>query len=136
MVNKTETLTAQIDQIKLSKSLNCKDFGIYVANCLHCTAQYVGQAVVSISARWTQYRNLRNKSLSITNFSNDNNASALIRHTVLHHKESTKPKIYQCFNVLYVDKPQPDNLIFSEASWFRITNASINLQKMILPRVK
>jgi len=39
MVNKTETLTIQTGQIKLSKSLNYKDFGIYVANCLHCTAQ-------------------------------------------------------------------------------------------------
>jgi len=29
-VNKTETLATQTGQIKLSKSLNCKDFGIYV----------------------------------------------------------------------------------------------------------
>jgi len=39
-------------------------------------------------------------------------------------------------NVVLVDKPQPAKLNFCEACWLRITNASINLQKSILPRVK
>ena len=47
---------------------------------------------------------------------------------------STKPKITDCYYAVFVDKPPTQKLNFYETHLLRLTNASINLQKIILPR--
>ena len=39
-------------QVELKQSLNCRNYGIYVANCVNCNAQYVGQTKNKFSVRW------------------------------------------------------------------------------------
>ena len=43
--------------------------------------------------------------------------------------------IAQCFFVIFIIKPEFENLNFYEAKWYRILNAKININKMILPRI-
>ena len=33
--------------VQLNQPLNCKNYGIYVANCVNCNAQYVGQTKIN-----------------------------------------------------------------------------------------
>ena len=47
----------------------------------------------------------------------------------------SKPDIAQCFFVIFIIKPEFENLNFYEAKWYRILNAKININKMILPRI-
>ena len=114
----------------LSQKLNCKDYGIYAACCKNCDNYYVGQTMTSFSQRWTKHRVLWNK----FHYSENNDNSALLRHYDKHHKEifTGKPDIAQCFFVIFIIKPEFENLNFYEAKWYRILNAKININKIIL----
>ena len=48
--------TAKGKQIKLWQNLNCKNYGIYVAQCEICQKQYVGQTKNTFSTRWNTHR--------------------------------------------------------------------------------
>ena len=115
----------------LTQTLNCKDYGIYAACCKNCDNYYVGQTMTSFSQRWTKHRVLWNK----FHYSENNDNSALLRHYDKHHKEifTGKPDIAQCFFVIFIIKPEFENLNFYESKWYRILNAKININKMILP---
>ena len=117
----------------LTQKLNCKDYGIYAACCKNCDNYYVGQTMTSFSQRWTKHRVLWNK----FHYSENNDNSALLIHYDKHHKEifTGKPDIAQCFFVIFIVKPAFENLNFYEAKWYRILNAKINNNKMILPRM-
>jgi len=43
MVEKEDYLCTPTGRIKLTQRLSCANYGIYVATCLHCKEQYVGQ---------------------------------------------------------------------------------------------
>ena len=62
MVTETGTITTKSGQIiKLKQNLNCKNFGIYAAQCLICEEIYVGQTINSFSKRWTGHRQIWKK---------------------------------------------------------------------------
>ena len=112
----------------LTQKLNCKDYGIYAACCKNCDNYQDDQTMTSVSQLWTKHRVLWNKFCY-----SENNNSALLRH----HKEifTGKLDIAQCFFVIFIVKPEFENLNFYEAKWFCILNAKININKMISPRV-
>ena len=89
--------------------------------------------MTSFSQRWTKHRVLWHKFCYYEN--NDN--SALLRHYDKHHKKrfTGKPDIAQWFFVIFIAKPEFENLNFYEVKWFRILNAKININKRILPRI-
>ena len=97
----------------LTQKLNCKDYGICAACCKNCDNYYVGQTMTSFSQRWTKHRVLWNKFC----YSENNDNSALLRHYDKHHKEifTCKPDIAQCFFVIFIVKPEFENLNFYEA---------------------
>ena len=90
--------------------------------------------MTSFSQRWTKHRVLWNKFC----YSENNDNSALLRHYDKHHKEifTRKSDIAQCFSVVFIVKPDFENLNSNEAKWFRILDAKININKMILPCIK
>ena len=52
MVTTTDKIKTKDGRIfKLKQELDCKDFGIYVAQCTTCQETYVGQTVTSFSKR-------------------------------------------------------------------------------------
>ena len=113
--------------------VGCSDWhnipnGIYAACSKNCDNYYVGQTMTSFSQRWTKHRVLWNK----FHYSENNDNSALLRHYDKHHKEifTGKPDIAQCFFVIFIIKPEFENLNFYEAKWDRILNAKININKM------
>jgi len=48
----------------------------------------------------------------------------------------TKPKLSDYFQVIFVEEPNPEILDWAEDNWLNKTNAELNLNKMILPRIK
>ena len=61
MVKITDSLKLKTGKlIKLKKKLNCKNFGIYAAECMECNEYYVGQTITSFSQRWCYRYNWKN----------------------------------------------------------------------------
>ena len=57
MVEKEDYLCTPTGRIKLTQRLSCANYGIYVATCLLCKEQHVGQTKNKFSVRWTAHRN-------------------------------------------------------------------------------
>ena len=48
-------MVRKVNRIKCKKTidwLNCRNYGNYVANCVNCSAQYVGETKNKFSVRW------------------------------------------------------------------------------------
>ena len=71
--------------LKLNQSLTCADFGIYVATCVMCHEQYVGQTSNKFSKRWSAHRSNWNKQGS------DGLVAALFREP-RHYKQATSTR--------------------------------------------
>ena len=121
-------------QVKLNQSLNCRNYGIYVANCVNCNAQYVGQTKNKFSVRWNNHRHTWKK----FDISTQNDSTALLQHYKSNHNLllARRPNLSQCFSVIFVEEPPFDVLDICEDKWFHKLGASINLQTMILPAIK
>ena len=121
-------------QVKLNQSLNCRNYGIYVANCVNCNAQYVGQTKNKFSVRWNNHRHTWKK----FDISTKNDSTALLQHYKSNHNLllARRPNLTQCFSVIFVEEPPFDVLDICEDKWFHKLGASINLQTMILPAIK
>ena len=61
MVPNVSQLLTKTTTFKLNQSLTCADFDIYVATCVICHAQYVGQTSNKFSKRWSAHRSNWNK---------------------------------------------------------------------------
>ena len=57
-----------------------------------------------------------------------------LRHYDKHHKEifTGNPDMVQCFFVIFIVKPEFENVNFYQAKWFCTLSAKININKMIL----
>ena len=66
---------------KLNQSLNCRNYGVYVANWANCNAQYVGQTKNEFSVRWSDHRHAWKK----FDISAQNDSTALLRHYNSNH---------------------------------------------------
>ena len=119
---------------KLSQSLTCADFGCYVATCVLCHEQYVGQTSNKFSKRWSPHRSNWNKQDCKTD--SDKDQMALLRHYLENHGNINKPPLYEAYTVTFVDQPSCHSLDFCENKWYHVIDAQTDIQNMILPHVK
>ena len=132
MVPTINTLKTGNKTIQLTQKLTCKNFGIYVATCILCNAQYVGQTVNKFSVRWAAHRSTWNN----FNLEQEGDQVALLRHFATFHSIKDEPNIYDCFTVTLVEQPRHDTLDACEDKWFHKIGATINIQNTILPKFK
>ena len=130
MVKITDSLKLKTGKlIKLKKKLNCKNFGIYAAECMECNEYYVGQTITSFSQRWCSHRyNWKNMD---KNEVNDRAALKL-------HYNRNHPTIFiefeNAFTITFLDSSENQTeLDFLESKWTNKLQAKININKTILP---
>ena len=130
MVKKTSLIKLKNKKtIKLKKNLNCKNFGIYAAKCSECEEFYVGQTITSFSQRWCSHRHIWKS--TITDEVNDR--AALKLHYAKKHKTSKK-NLKEAFSVIFVGTTNNySDLDFLESKWINKLEATININKTILP---
>ena len=119
--------------VKLRQNLNCNSFGIYVAICKVCDCKYVGQTKNNFSTRRRAHRCTWVKFTA-----KKKDSAALLRHFAHNHPDIfySKPDLSSCYSVVFVDQPNIFRLNFCEAKWLRLFKADINIQKMILPKIR
>ena len=95
MVPDVSQLLTKTKTFKLNQSLTCADFGIYVATCVICHEQYVGQTSSKVSKRWSAYRSNWNKQDCKTD--SDKEQMALSRHCSQNHGTINKPPLLEAY---------------------------------------
>ena len=130
MIKKTNYIKLKTGKIiKLKNNLNCKNFGIYAAQCNECGEYYVGQTITSFSKRWSSHRH--NWKNMVTNEINDR--AALKLHYTKKHPTSNKVS-KKSFSITFIDTTKNHSeLDFLESKWINKLQATININKTILP---
>ena len=103
MVQNASELLTKTKTFKLNQSLTCADFGIYVATCVICREQYVGQTSNKFSKRWSAHRSNWNKQDCKTD--SDKDQMALSRHYSENHNTINKPPLHEACIVPFVEQP-------------------------------
>ena len=134
MVPNVSQLLTKTKTFELNQSLTCADFGIYVATCVICHEQYVGQPSNKFSKRWSAHHNNWNKEDCKTD--SDKDQMALSRHYSENHSTINKPPLHEAYTVTFVEQPSCHSLDICENKWYHLIDAQINIQNMILPHVK
>ena len=108
MVQRTEVIRCNTKYLNLKQKLNCKNYGIYVAECKNCDMQYVGQTKNKFSVRWLHTDRIGTN----LNFEENNDKAALLKHYANYHEEILVNKlcISDCFSVIFVEQPNKRNL--------------------------
>ena len=129
--------------IPLKENLNCKNYGIYQANCKRCSMSYIGQTKTNFTTRWTQHRSKWNKLLqdktTERNQTKQTNGDeqALYKHYIKFHKnELQNLEISDAFEVLFITQPNYEKLDTEESYWISKIKADINISRTILPKFK
>ena len=137
-------------EIKLKHNLNCKNFGIYGAQCIICNEYYVGQTKSSFSKRWTSHRFHWNKMMDkredmVAEFKGKKinkmelkDDQALFAHFAQQHPECLKENLflYDAYQVVFLWKPHVEQLDTEENNWISKLNAKINIMRTFLPKYK
>ena len=116
MIHQTSTITAANDTIfALKQTLNCSNYGIYVATCRLRHKQYIGQTINKYLKRWCHHKFIWNQ---FKHYNIDDKA-ALLHHYHTFHRLTlqTKPDIADCFFVTFVDQPPKHLLSIYENIW-------------------
>jgi len=87
MVPNVSQLLTKTKTFKLNQTLTCADFGIYVATCMICHEQYVGQTSNKFSKGWSAHRSNWNKQEGKTDSDKDQMAATLFREP-RHYKQA------------------------------------------------
>ena len=90
MVPNVAQLLTKTKTFKLNQSLTCADFGIYVATCVICHEQYVGQTSNKFSKRWSTHRSNWNKQDCKTD--SDKDLVAALFREPRHYKQATSAR--------------------------------------------
>ena len=149
MVKDSEEIKTKYGQsIKIRQNLNCKDYGIYAAECKMCSEYYVGQTINPFHERWNGHRKTWKKMINGTtsNDKEDNNKKekyndeqALCNHYEKYHQEKLRKnnfKLSDAFYVYFVEKPPKEKLDIAENFWISRLKATINIAGTCLPRYK
>ena len=76
---------------KLIQQLDCKSYGVYVAQCEVCGECYVGQTITPFHLRWNQHRATWKKMTKLQNYKvdkdNNDDEVALFHHYKENHKD-------------------------------------------------
>ncbi|MEC8567887.1 MAG: GIY-YIG nuclease family protein, partial [Pseudomonadota bacterium] len=132
MVNSATSITSMKGKsFTIKRSLNCSDWGIYVATCAVCSHQYVGQTSTKFSARWNTHRATWRHGAE-----DEGDKAALLKHFKKNHPDYLGRELSSAFTVTFVDRPSsPKNLDLLESKWINRLEATINIQKTVLPRI-
>ena len=131
MVPNVSQLLTKTKTFKLNQSLTCTDFGIYVATCVICHEQYVGQTSKKFSKRWSAHRSNWNKQDCQTDSDKDQTW-----HYSENHSTINNPPLHKACTVTFVEQPSCHSLDICENKWYHLIDAQINIQNMILSHVK
>ena len=115
MVPNVSQLLTKTKTFKLNQSLTCADFGMYVAACVICHEQYVGQTSNKFSKRWSAHRSNQNKQDCKTD--SDKDQIALSRHYSENHGTINKPPLHEAYAVAFVEQPGCHSLDICENKW-------------------
>ena len=136
--NKTTTKDGKIIWIK--EQLNCRNYGIYQANCRICMKSYVGQTKTTFTKRWTQHRSkwkqLNDNEGGMQGGWNDE--QALYGHFVNFHRDKLKKNfgLEDAYTVKFLEQPRYDKLDIQENYWIGKIKAEINISRTFLPKIK
>ena len=131
MISITNTIKSKSGKIfTLKKQLTCSNFGIYAATCTICLEQYVGQTTTSFANRWNGHRAVWKNGTSA-----EGDAAALRNHYKNNHPTKHNIELAQAFNVTFIDAPNNAcNLDMLESRWIKRLDATVNINKTILPK--
>nr|CAB3263340.1 uncharacterized protein LOC108950821 [Phallusia mammillata] len=134
MVKCSAYLQTSMRRFKISQHLTCRSYGIYVATCLLCHEQYVGQTKNRFATRWSGHRAIWAK----FDTSQRNDGTALLHHFKDRHPNefAKKTPMESCYCVAFVEQPRTADLDLAEDRWLNKIDAKINIKKMVLPRCK
>ena len=133
--------------IKLKQNLNCRDYGVYAAQCMCCGDFYVGQTITSFHERWNGHRktwkeNFKKKTREASrskNTSNQSDENALFHHYQKKHPNKITAENNQLaswYNVAFIEKPSKVKLDAAEGFWVSKLNAGVNIARTIIPKFK
>ena len=131
MIPNVSHLLTKTKTFKLNQSLTCEDFGIYIATCVICHEQYVGQTSNKFSRRWSAHCSNWNKQDCKTEWQGPHGLVAALFREPWHYKQATSAK--SMYTVTFVKQPSCHSLDFCENKWYHLIDAQINIQNMILP---
>jgi len=115
MVPRVSQIMSKTKTFPLNHNLTCADYGIYVATCVPCHEQHVGQTKNKISKRWLAQRSNWNR----PNCKNDRNEEvALLPYYVLFHGNINKPATCEVYIATFVEQPKFDFLNNCEDKWY------------------
>ena len=134
MLPNVSQLLTKTKTFKLNQSLTRADFGIYVATCVICHEQYVGQTSKKFSKRCSAHRSNWNKQDCKTD--GDKDQMALSRHYSKNRSTINKPPPHEAYTYTFVEQRSCHYLDICENKWYHLIDAQINIQNMILPHVK
>ena len=129
----------------IKQNINCKNIGVYAAQCKICKEFYVGQTSTCFSDRWRGHRYNWNTQLdqNITNINTDNNQhkddQALFHHFNKEHLNiilQKRLKIWDAYQVIFLEKTTKHRLDSAESFWIDKLKATINIQRTFLPNYK
>jgi ribosomal protein S2 len=135
MIKNTDHIKTKEGKIfKLKQELNCKDYGIYVAQCHICEETYTGQTVTSFSKRWTSHRftwnKIINNKLRKTEKYKENDEQALYQHYQENHPEEfqrLKNKLSNAYKIILIERPPKHKLDTAENFWINKLKSKINI---------
>ena len=147
MVMETDKITLNNGkEIRIKGSINCKDHGIYAAQCNQCRAYYVGQTKKSFSTRWNTHRHNWRKmgrvNAKLQQIEDKNNSwkdqNALYLHYVKNHSDKlhAEMSISDAYIIAFIEKPDFKHLDTRENHWISKINATINIAKTFMPKHK
>ena len=132
MVPSVSQIMGKNKTFPLNQKLTCANHGIYVATCAICNEQHVGQTKNKFYTRWSSHRSNWNRPNCEID-ENNKDKVALLRHFSEFHDDVNRPPTP--YSVTFVEEPN-SLLDFCEDKWHHKLKAQINIQKMILPRVR
>ena len=139
MIEYTESIRSPSGRkFLLLLELTCADYGVYVATCLICANQYVGQTYKSFTTRWNSHRATWKKG-DVGGTAEDKtfgDKAALRLHYFKHHHEEKRRELSSAFKVVFVDRPTSlSRLDLLESQWISRLKAKININKTVLPKI-
>ena len=118
--------------VNIKPKLNCKNYGIYSAQCIICKEIYVGQTKNSFNLRWNAHRNNWKKFQRNSKLVGKGDESALFKHYFEnHHNEIENIRLDNAYKIMFLEQPEFKNLDYKESLWIKSLNAKINLNKTI-----
>ena len=145
MITETKEIRTKDNKtIKLKQKLNCKNYGIYAAQCQICLEIYVGQTINPFHERWNGHRQDWNNIIKNGQFDENldikeqEKKSLIIHYAKFHRNELIikKLKLPEAYKVTFLEQSHKTKLDISENFWITKLKAKINISRTVLPFYK